>query len=251
MLFLVGTGLSYDDISVGAIEACRKCNLYFEGYTSMVDNGKIDRLTGLIGKRPKALERAALEEDLGKIILEAKENDVAILTGGDPLTASTHKIAFIEARKQGVEVKVFHSSGILSAAIGESGLDFYRFGQVCTIPRWSSNYKPVSFYETISNNLSRGLHSLVLLDYFPERRGTLDLSDAVIQLEAAEAHYKKGIISAETKLFVMHNISLEGQSVSVKRLSDLRETPEGGMDSIIIPARMSKIEEETVAGMVY
>ncbi len=55
--------------------------------------------------------------------------------------------------------------------MGESGLDFYRFGQICTIPRWSEHYKPVSFYETIETNLTNGHHSILLLDYDPKING--------------------------------------------------------------------------------
>ena len=53
-----------------------------------------------------------------------------------------------------MEVEVVHSNSVLTAAIGESGLDFYRFGAIATIPKWSAHYTPVSFYETLQKNMS-------------------------------------------------------------------------------------------------
>src|SRR5208283_4653121 len=143
MLLLVGTGISYDDMSVRAVEACRGCKLYVERYTSIMDDEKIMRISEMLGSTPKLLQRSDLEENARRIVSEAKSKNVAILVGGDPLTATTHKILLIEAAKQGVETRIFHASSIFTAAIGESGLDFYRFGQACTIPKWSKSYKPV------------------------------------------------------------------------------------------------------------
>jgi diphthine synthase len=246
MLFLVGTGMSYDDISVRALEICKGCTLYIEKYTSLVDDQKIERLSKLAGKSISVLSREDLEDRASATVSMAKGKDIAILVGGDPLTATTHKILMIEARKQGIKVKVLHSSSAIPAIIGESGLDFYRFGQICTIPRWTDRYKPVSFYETIDRNLSANLHSLVLLDYYPENRSTLPTAEAVKELEAAEASYKKGIIAGATKMFLMQDIGLDSQKITVTDIGAARNMQGSGMAAIIFPARMSAIEEETV-----
>ncbi len=249
MLFLVGTGIAYNDISIRAAERCKGCDVYIERYTSLVDDEKVRYLSELFGKKISFLNREDLEEKAKEIVARAASKNIAILVGGDPLTATTHKILFIEAKKQSVGVEVLHSSSAISAITGESGLDFYRFGQVCTIPRWSDRYKPVSFYETIERNLSHNLHSLVLLDYYPEKGSTLSLHDAVNELLAAEEFYKKGIIEGGTKVMTMRNIGLSNQEVKMTTIEEAKAEVASGMFAVIFPAKLSEVEKETIDGM--
>ncbi len=250
MLFLIGTGLSYNDMSLSSIEICKSCDVYIERYTSYVNDKKIEFIERQIGKSITVLSRSDLEENLNEIVKLAKGRKIAILVGGDPLTATTHKIIFSEAAKQGVETKIYHSSSIISAAIGESGLDFYRFGQICTISRWSDKYKPVSFYETIERNFRNDLHSIVLLDYDPKQEKSLDINDAIEILEKAEAHYKKGVINETTRIFVIHNISMDGEEKHFTRLKQAKGLSLGnGMTLIIVPSKITDVEKETIASL--
>lgn len=250
MLFLIGTGLSYNDISLSAINICKDCEVYIEKYTSYVSDEKIEFLERQIGKSISVLSRSDLEENIKNIVGSAKAKKIAILVGGDPLTATTHKILFTEAAKQNVNTKVCHSSSIIPASIGESGLDFYRFGQTCTISKWSDKYKPISFYETIERNARNNLHTIVLLDYDAKQEKSLDIKEALEILESAEAHYKMSIIKETTKIFVMHNMSLDDEAKyftdvkSAKRLSFGK-----GMSLIIIPAKIIDIEKESIESL--
>ena len=246
MLFLVGTGVSSRDISVAAIEACGKSELYIERYTSLVSRQRIEYLNKLLGKEITELSREDLEEGARGTVAKAAAKDIAILVGGDPLAATTHKILMIEARKQGIEAKVIHASSVVQSAIGESGLDFYRFGQVCTIPRWTDRYKPVSFYETIERNIAANLHSLVLLDYYPEREGTLPVRDAITELFEAEAKYRKGIIADTTTILLMYDVGTDEQKAILTNIGAAKGANEGRMAIIIIPARLSGVEEEAL-----
>lgn len=250
MLYLTGTGLSYEDISVAGVNSCKAANyVYAEAYTSFMGDEKIRRISELIGKMPKLLERKELEEQAGRIVKEAKESNVSILTGGDPLIATTHKILFIEAKKYEVKVKVFHSSNILSAAIGRSGLDFYRFGPVCTVPRWSGKYNPVSFYETIEKNKSRNSHSLVLLDYGEKEAKSMPIKEAIETLERAEEHYRKGIISPKQTVFLLINLGLEGEKIEMTDFGKAKKRDQNGIACLIIPAAITDIEKETIDAM--
>lgn len=49
-------------------------------------------------------------------------------------------------------------------AIGCCGLQLYRFGETVSIPYWSDNWRPDSFYEKIVSNRQKNLHTLCLLD---------------------------------------------------------------------------------------
>jgi len=150
-----------------------------------------------------------------------------------------------------VEVRIRHAASILPAIMGESGLDFYRFGQVCTIPKWQKHYTPVSFYETIYRNYSNKLHSIVLLDYDAPRNSSLELHEAIKTLEEAEKVYKRGVIDDNTLIFIMHKMSLpEEQKVlmPVKMAKKLRYA--NGPTAIVIPAFLTDIEKE-VLGSIY
>ncbi len=247
VLFLVGIGLCEDDITLKAKDVCSRCDLFLERYTSLVDDNRIKFIEKLFGKRIQQLDRADMEED-NKVILElAKNNDVAVLISGDPLVATTHKILYIDAKKLGIKVEVVHAASVMSVAIGESGLDFYRFGKVCTIPKWHVHYSPVSFYETIRLNMQNNEHSLVLLDYDPIVESSLQMPDVVKELKAAESEYKSGIVTSETMVVVLNNLS---QSQAVKAFVKFGELEKlninKGPTVIIIPAKLTSIEQEVL-----
>jgi diphthine synthase len=170
--------------------------------------------------------------------------------GGDPLIATTHKILFLEARKQGVKFAAIHSTSIFSTAIGESGLDFYKFGKTFTIPSWSEHYRPISFYETLKKNQSICAHSVALLDFDQSKGVSMPISDALAELEAAEAHYKDGIISPGKKIFIMANLCGSGEIKDYITFADAKQKQYGSAPAlIIIPAQLSDIEEEIVRSM--
>ncbi len=253
MLYLIGSGIGENDISIGSIEACSKASkVYYENYTSLIDQHKAKLISERIGKPMQALGRSDLEEGSARIISEAKGSDIAIIFPGDPLIATTHKILFIGARNKGIDIEIMHSSSVLSAAIGESGLDFYRFGKVATISRWTDSYKPVSFYESINVNMSNNLHTLLLLDYMPEQGSSMQLNEAVRILGEAEKHYGKGIIGIGTKALAMANLGSPKQQKLYLKLEELANARiENGPACIILPAKLSDIEEEIISSMFH
>lgn len=251
MLYLIGAGIASGDIPFRALEILKRSEVFVENYTAFMSGPYLAKLSELAGKDLKSLERRDLEEDAKRIVRAAKDGDVAVLTGGDPLVATTHKILYIEARKQGVDVEVVHSSSIISAAIGESGLDFYRFGQITTIPEWSEHYRPVSFYEVIERNTRNGLHSLVLLDYSEASRSSMKVAQALNELEEAEKHYRKGVINSDSSIIVMVNLSHENEQRLFGALGRIKNRGfERGPAVIIIPSKMSDVEKEVI-GSAY
>ena len=250
MLFLVGIGLSERDISLKAIEVCKDCDLYIDRYTSMIDDQRVEYLASAIGRQITTLARSDMEEGSRQIIERARTRDVAILIGGDPLMATTHKILYTAAKKLGVRVLAVHSSSIISAAMGESGLDFYRFGQVCTIPGWSEHYSPVSFYETISKNMKNNQHSMLLLDYDPIAVKSLSINEAIDTLEKAEQKYQQGVIIDKTKIFILHNVSMPTQKNIFTTIADSKAlNVTDGASVLVIPATLTDIEKEVIESM--
>ncbi len=247
MLYLVGVGLSNGDISLKAQEACRRSELFFERYTCAMEASRIEPLERLFGRKILPLGRHDLEEDAKVILEHAKKGDVAVLIGGDPLIATTHKALLSRAKKFGVSVGIVHAVSVFSVAIGESGLDFYRFGKVCTLAGWKEHYRPVSFYETIRLNIQNNEHALVLLDYDAGLESSLPLSDVVKELRAAEEVYKSGIITDSTPVMVLNRLSQEGELKAFVKFGELEALKiNKGPTAIIIPAKLTGIEEETL-----
>ncbi len=251
MLFLIGLGLSKDDITISALDACRYCHeLYLDRHTSRTDSTVTDYISSSTGKRIAELTRQDMEEGAKELVALASVKEIAILCSGDPLMATTHKILLIEAARQNVKTKVIHSNSIITTAMGESGLDFYRFGKVCTVPRWGQNYKPVSFYETIHGNLTNDAHTIILLDYDSKAESTIGVNEAIATLEEAEQSYKKGIIRDDAYIMVLHNISARDSSLIYTRIKDIKGMDVKGMNVLIIHSGLSDIEKETIDALV-
>jgi diphthine synthase len=251
MLFLVGAGLSEGGLTDEAHELLKRSDVkvYAEKYTGWFGD-RIPEMEKRLGKTLTVLDRSGLEDNITDLIVMAAKSDIAVLVPGDPLVATTHKIAFIEAKKAGVKIHVIHASSIVGAAMGESGLDFYRFGQICTIPAWSEHYKPVSFYETIEKNLNHNQHSILLLDYDP-KVGSIQPAYAADLLSQAEKKYKKGIIKPSTKLIIIHNLSLPGEQKLIMGLDAAKTLRmDEGPTIMILPAKMTEIEQESTAAML-
>ncbi len=246
MLFLVGTGISEDGMTMDGINACKiSKDVFIDAYTSSISESKIKNIELLINKKIKKLSRQDLEEHIESLI--SKEHDITILVGGDPLIATTHKIIFLKASKFNVSIKVIHSSSIISAIMGECGLDFYRFGQIVTIARFSEHYKPISFYDTIKKNMENNLHTILLLDYDQKEASSIPINEAIGYMEHAESIHKLGIIKDSTKIIIIEQLAQDDEYkafLSIKDAHALNKVK--GMRTIVFPAKITEIEQEMV-----
>ncbi len=251
MLYLIGIGLKKEDITLHGIEACKKCDqIFFERYTSYISDERAAYISKLVGREVHELSRSELEGKASKLMERAKSGNVAVLTGGDPLMATTHKILFIEAKSQSIKTEVVHSPSIVTAAIGASGLDFYRFGAPCTIPTWHEHYSPVSFYETINKNQMNNYHTFLLFDYNPTTQSSMSVEDAIRVLEEGEKSYKKGIINDRAKVFVMHRVGWPDQKIAFTTIEEAKKLKlSSGPTMMILPANLSDIEKDMIASM--
>ena len=167
MFFLVGLGLfDNKDISLKGIETLKNVDkVYAEFFTSRLFGSSFESIEELIGKKITVLDRTQVEEE-SVFLDEAEDADVALITGGDPLIATTHSDFLVECAKRGIDFQVIHGSSIISSAPAISGLQAYKFGKVTTIPfpDLEYNYFPKSPYIAIEENLKMNMHTLVLLD---------------------------------------------------------------------------------------
>ncbi|CAL4939442.1 unnamed protein product [Urochloa decumbens] len=169
MLYIVGLGLGDErDITVRGLDAVRSCSkIYMEAYTSLLslglDPAALANLEKLYGKEITVADREMVEERVDQVLLEAADADVAFLVVGDPFGATTHTDLVVRAKKMGVQVKVIHNASVMNA-IGVCGLQLYRYGETISIPFFTEEWRPDSFYKKIVNNSQLGLHTLCLLD---------------------------------------------------------------------------------------
>ncbi|MCS7121844.1 MAG: diphthine synthase [Archaeoglobaceae archaeon] len=184
MLIFIGLGLwDIKDISLRGLEVAKRAEkVYVEFYTSLFFSS-VDEISKILGKEVEVLKRSDLEENCRVILEEAKNKDVAILVPGDPMVATTHTALRVEAKKIGVESKIIHSSSIISAICGITGLQSYKFGKSATVS-WTKSRAPV---DVIFANRSINAHTLLLLDLHP----AMKISDAIEKLQEVDENLSK------------------------------------------------------------
>lgn len=104
-----------------------------------------------------------VESSSDDILKDADKVNVAFLVVGDPFGATTHSDLVLRARELHIPVRSIPNASILTS-IGTTGLQLYNFGQTVSMVFFLDNWKPASFYDRIKENVSIGLHTLVLLD---------------------------------------------------------------------------------------
>lgn len=252
MLFLIGLGLGTKDLSLRAIDEIKRADdLFLETYTAFLPKGYAEFIEREAGRKPVPLSRKDLEDDLKKTVATAKERKVVILVPGDPLIATTHSIILNEAKSQHIKTEVIHAPSVFSIAIGESGLDVYKFGPTATIPFWSERYKPTAFIDSINKNLREGQHTLVLLDIDHKNSMPMKIGEAMeILINAISG--KEGV-TADTKVIVMANLGRPDRAIivtEIKEMGRFSKELEGKVLSLIVPGKLSFAEEESLRRIV-
>ena len=238
MLYLIGLGLHDEkDLTLRGVEAAKKCGkIYLELYTCRNANPK--ELEKVLGKPVAELGRKEVEEAHG-FITEAKEKDIALLVGGDPLVATTHVEILLRAKALGVLVKIIHNASILTA-VAETGLQPYKFGKTTTAVFWEENYKPTSFYNVIAQNKKQGLHTLVLLDI--KQAKCMTANQGIELLLKIEEQEKVGAFTSETNCFVLARAGGD-TGIWFGKAGELVQKNFGdGMHVLVIPGQMHDLE---------
>lgn len=231
MLYLIGLGLgSEKSITMEGLEAAKKCECYFESYTSKYES--LEGLEKMVGKKITALKRADVEDGSQNILDSAKKENVAIFVIGDPLAATTHIDLVIEAKRQKIPVKLIHNASIFSA-IAECGLQLYKFGKAATIPFTGQTE---SVKDAAEGNKKLGLHTLLLLDLDAEKGKYMAVK------EALEILLEKGIISEREKMIAAH-ISEESQ-IFYNNPEELMKKKIDAPSVLVLPGKLHFMEKE-------
>jgi len=235
MLYLIGLGLDKKDISVSALEVLKKSDkVYLENYTNVFPYS-IRELEKVIKKKVIKANRGMVEEK-APFIEEAKTQKIALLVSGDPLAATTHVDIILRAKKEKVNIRIFHAPSILNA-VAETGLQLYKFGKTASIAKWQiPSFKPESFYDIIKENGSVGAHTLLLLDI------GLSVKEALSYIESVAKTKDPKILGRE--FVVCEKVGTEKQKVSIGVISDLIEKKFSLPACLILPGRLHFIEKE-------
>ncbi|MBI4439450.1 diphthine synthase [Candidatus Woesearchaeota archaeon] len=237
-LYFIGLGLGdCRDITLKGMEAVKKSSrVYFEAYTSLL-NCSLSELEKLYGRKVEIADRELVEKHGDRIVEEASSKDVAFLVVGDPFCATTHQDLKLRAAEKGVEVRVIHNASIISA-IGEIGLDVYKYGRITTIPFQNRNIK--SPVEVFRQNFRNGMHTLFLLDLEPANNKFMKVNEAIAYL------LENGV---EDKVIGIGIAGLGTEKCQIKRgtLYELKGLEFTSLPQcLVMPGKMHFMEEECI-----
>ncbi|MBN2250649.1 MAG: diphthine synthase [Candidatus Altiarchaeota archaeon] len=247
MLYFIGLGLhDTGDIPLKGLEALKKCTeAYAEFYTNRYA-GDIDELGRLAGKKINVLRRADLEERPEENVLKnSKASDVALLVPGDPMVATTHVDLIMRARKLGVETRIIHASSVYSA-VGETGLQIYKFGKTSSLPYPEKSYFPTTPYDVLKDNLGLGLHTLFLLDIKADVDRYMTVGEGISLLLEMEEQKNQNVFTPDTLCVGVARLGGECK-IKAARAKDLLQEDFGGPPHcLIIPGKLHYLEREAL-----
>jgi len=254
-LVFVGLGLFDEkDISPRGVEEMKRANVIFaEFYTNIMPGLSFQKLERIAGKQIRIVSRRTLEEEDGKPLLqEAKKKKAAFLVPGDPLIATTHVDLRIRAEKQGIKTRVIHGASIVSAVVGLSGLQNYKYGRSVTIPFPQNGFVSETPYKVILENRVMGLHTLCYLDIKAEEQRYMTLKDGLRSLLDVEKRKKAHAIMLSTLVLGVARAGSDNPIVKAGYLGDLMNHDFGDPPhTLVFPAKLHFMEAEaliTLAG---
>ena len=167
MLHLIGIGYKKEHLSFEQLEIIKNADeVFLEYYTSFFQT-PFEELEEFVGKKITVCDRELIESHIEEKILEpAKEKSIALLVIGDPLIATTHTDLILRCHELKIKQKVYNNVSI-GNFITRTGLQFYKFGKITSLPFYSEKFMPRSPFMVYLDNHKMGAHSLFLLDLNP------------------------------------------------------------------------------------
>jgi diphthine synthase len=243
MLYFIGLGIDQSP-SLKALAELRGCDyVYYESYTSpRLREDSLSQFSDLPAK--VEVVKREFVEDGRKLLENAKKSSVALVCSGDPMIATTHQELRTRAIKEGIESKIIHGSSILCSVSGELGLHSYNFGRVVTITREPMQY---TAYNTIYDNLLRGLHTTILLEWDESRNFFLEPRIAIKGLEDAERDLRHEVLDSATFFLVASRLGDDDSKLSGLTLEELKTADLGAPPHVLVlPGKLHYTELEAL-----
>lgn len=237
MLHLIGIGYKKENITFEMKDVIDKCEkVYLEYYTSFYEDSFED-LEKFLGKKIEICDREVIESQIeDKIIKPSKDKEIALLILGDPLVATTHTDLLLRCTQLNIKTKTYHNVSIANF-ITRTGLQFYKFGKITSIPFFNDKFMPRTPFMVYSDNHKMGAHSLFLLDLNPSNdiayKGSekyLKAADALefllkipkIMLENEEIEEKDAmIIDEETPAIICSRLGFSDEEILYDNIAGL------------------------------
>jgi len=246
MLWFVGLGISgLEGASTSTIQVLKKADMtFFEVFTSPISKQEISKIKKLVKGKLTIAPRWMVED--GKAILElAKKKNVVLLAYGDPYVATTHLELRTRAEQDKIKTRTIHAASAITSLIGECGLHHYKIGRPVTIMRELPSLATV--YYTIYENMVKGSHSLLILEFDNSSNFFLDPRDAISNLLETEKGQKRNVIDQSTFAIVASRIGSKSQKIISGKLGTLVKTDFGKPPhTIIIPGRLHFTEHDAI-----
>ena len=241
-LTFIGLGLHDEKgLTLEGLEEAKRSDVAFgEFYTNIMPSMDLERLQTEIGKKIHILNRTQLEDEGGRELVKAiQEGRVVLLVPGDPMIATTHISLRLELAKMGIKSRIIHAASIMSAVCGATGLQNYKFGRAVTVP--FDNPLPKSVLDAISENRSRGLHTLLLLDVKANHGRQLTIRDALAKITIASPELQNLLAVGAARL------GAPDEKVKAARIRSLIDEDFGGPPhSIVAVGKLHFMESEAL-----
>ncbi len=264
MLNLIGIGYKKEHINPEMKELISKSDkIVLEYYTSFYEDS-FEELEKYLDTKIIIADRNYIETEIeDKILLPAKNETISLLVIGDPLIATTHTDLLLRAKELNIETKVLNNISI-GNLITRTGLQFYKFGKITSIPFFNEKFMPRTPYLVFIDNYKMGAHSLFLLDLNPSNdtaykghekylkagnalKFLLEIPQIMVENEELEEKESQ-FIDEETKAIICSRLGFNDEKIyysSIKELIKFDE--ENNLKAplcIIIPGDLHEMEEK-------
>lgn len=247
-LTFIGVGLTARGLTIEGLNEARKADhVFIDIYTSLFPNNELITLQRLIGKEVKPLYRSNVEgRGMHELLKLAEKEEVALLVVGDPFIATTHVALKLEAIKRGIRVKYIPSASIASVIPGLTGLSSYKFGKSATIVFPDKGLNNAA-YDSIKDNMSRGLHTLLYLDLDVEGGRAMTINEALKLLLDVEAQRMEGVVREDMLVVGVARACWDDEIVKASKLSKLINYDFGPPPHIlVVPGTLHFMEYEAL-----
>lgn len=248
--YLIGLGLSDEkDISVKGLDIIKKCDFIYMEYYSGIMQAPLENFEKFYNKKIMLANRDLVEQS-EEIVDKALSNNVAFLVMGDPMFATTHIDIILRARKKNIKVAIVHNASILNA-VGQTGLQLYKFGKITSMPFPEKSFNPVTSFEVMKQNKILGLHTLLLLDLRPDEKRFMTVKQAIEILLGIADQRSDPIFSSDTLCVGCSRLGSDTAVIRAGTAAKLLSEDFGNPPyCLIVPGEMHFMEEEFLSALM-
>lgn len=246
-LYFVGIGISgVSSITKEAHDAITASRIvYVERFTSPVSDSEIDELKKIAEDAGVSFKLAPrwMVEDGSEILRESLKGDVALVCLGDPYVATTHIELRTRAIAQKTDTHSIHGASAITSMVGECGLHQYKMGRTTTV----TSEEASTPYDILYENIQRGCHTILLLEYNQDAAMFLAPSVALRSLLDIEKDARHGAATMDTFVLVASRIGRKDQSVAAGKIGSMLDRDFGQPPhSIIVPGTLHFTETDAI-----